>query len=385
MLLKKNLLLGIIFIFFAANAIACSSPVPSEGNSPVIISSGSECSIIYSKSSSDYVVRQARNLGTQIEEYCESFVTLSSDWAPIKNSDTIEILFGYTNRPESIRAYEELPETGYIIREDGGKIVIAATSEKLLNLAAHRFFTEYSSLNTGISVPEKFEIKESDFSFFNIACNGSSDTNIIVPDNSSSEVISLANYAAEQINKKCNTQIKVLKHSETESLKNSIFICNDDKYLSNNKSNISYMNDCLNLRGSDESSTLNALSLFIDHIIHSCDKKEDGIYQIYFPMDEVIENEWKYSVPVFTCGNFIKSESVTNNSYSLSFSEAVESDYRNYLEILKIVGFVPQSSNESSGTYTSVFKKESTEISVTYSKEHSSVTLLISGKVFAQE
>ena len=131
-----------------------------------------------------------------------------------------------------------------------------------------------------------------------------------------SEVINLANYAAEQINKKCNTEIKVIKHSEVESFKNSIFVCNDDKYLSDNKSNISYMNDCLNLRGSDDSSTLNALSLFIDHIIHSCDKKEDGIYQIYFPMDEVIENEWRYTVPVFTCGNFQRSESVSNNSYS---------------------------------------------------------------------
>ena len=384
MLLRKNLLFGIIFILFSASAISCSSPATSDIQSPVIISSGSDCYIVYSRSSSDYVVRQAKNLGTQIEEYCESFVTLSSDWAASKNKEAVEILFGYTNRPESIKAYGELPETGYIIREDNGKIVIAATSEKLLTLAAHRFFSEYGSLNTGISVPRKIEIKESDFSFFNIACNGSSKTNILIPDDSSPEMVSLAEFAALQINKKCSTNIRVIKHSEASNTDGSIFVSNNDNYLSVNKSSISYMNDRLNICGSNDTSAANALAIFIDRIINSCDKKEDGIYHIYFPTDEIIENEWRYNVPIFTGGNFDGSENISSNSYSVYFSNVMEKDCENYIEILKALNFVPRSVTENAGVHTSVFKKGNTEITIIFSKESGNATLVILGEVFAR-
>ena len=155
MFLKKNLFLGFILIISALSVCNCSPACQSpQSSSPVIISSGTDCVIVYSQSSSDYVVRQAKNLGTQIEDYCQSYVTLNSDWHTDKqnstNKESVEILFGKTNRPESIEAYSELPEHGYIIKEKNGKIVIAASSEKLLKIASKRFFSDYTSLNTGI-------------------------------------------------------------------------------------------------------------------------------------------------------------------------------------------------------------------------------------------
>ncbi|MBE6544214.1 MAG: hypothetical protein E7675_07410 [Ruminococcaceae bacterium] len=385
MLNKKNLLIGFLIIIssIALGSCAASSPIES---SPVIVSSGTECTIVYANSSSDYIVRQVKSLEKQIEEYCGSFVTLKSDWNyssdSTKENGTVEILFGKTNCPESIEVYSSLPENGYIIKEVNGKIVIAATSEKLLRAASLRFFSTYFSLSSGITVPGRAQIKEEDLPFFNIAYNGISDTKIIIPTDSSSELERLAVYAAQKINNKCNTKIQVVKDLPSISIKNSILITNNSKRLSNTESRISFVDSTLHIEGSNELSTINAISLFIDHVIHSCDKKNDGYYHIYFPKNELIADEWNYSIPIFPSGSFVGSECVANNSYSLQFSDIHEDDYRNYIEILKILGYTAYSSGENKGVSFANFKKDTTDIYMAYNTEKSSATLLISGNVF---
>lgn len=386
MFLKKNLILGFIIFISALSFSGCAANEPSKG-SHVIITSGSECSIVYSKASSDFVVRQVKNLETQIEEYCGSFVTLKSDWNSTTdnsaNADSIEILFGKTNRPESLDVYASLPENGYIIKEVNGKIVIAATSEKLLRAASIRFFSEYVSLNSGINVPEHAEIVESDFPFFNIAYNGVSDTKIIIPTDSSPEIEKLAQYAANQINSKCNTSIKVIKELPSLSKRNSILITNNSKRLSENESRISFVDSTLHIEGSNELSTINALSLFINHVIHSCDKKTDGDYHIYFHKNELIADEWNYSFPIFPGGSYVGADSISNTSYLLQFADTLEDDYRSYLEVLKLLGYSSYSSGEKNGIYFTDFKKDKTEIRITYYKEKGSATILVAGKVFS--
>lgn len=383
---KKNLLLCFILIVSAIGICSCTSQGPTVNDSSVIISSGSECHIVYSKASSDYIVRQAKNLETQIEEYCGSFVTLKSDWSSSTESngknDAIEILFGQTDRQESQAAYDKLPENGYIITESNGKIIIAATSEKLLRTATLRFFSEYMSLNNGINFPKNSEIIESDFPFFNIAYNGISDTKIIIPVDSSLEIEKMAQYAAYQINSKCNTEIQVVKNLPSVSIKDSILITNNSKRLSDGEYQISFTDSTLHIEGANELSTINALSIFINHVINSCDKKSDGFYHIYFPKNELIASEWNYSIPIFPGGSYVGMECISSNNYCLQFVDVLEDDYRNYLEVLKILGFSSYSSSENKNLFSANFRRDNTDISVNYSTEKGLLKVNISGSIF---
>ena len=381
MFYKKNLLLC-LFLIVVVLLSSCSSLTSSENHSSsVIIGFGSDCSIVYSKSSSDYVVRQAKSLETQIENSFGSFVTLNSDWTvQTDDPDTVEILFGNTSRPESVRAYADLPENGYIIREENGKIVIAATSEKLLKLASVRFLSDFVSMNTGISFPKNTNIIKSDFSFFNIAFDGTSDVSIVIPDDSTPAVQKLASYAANQINKKCNTEIKVINQSNAQGISGAILVSSSDKLLTKNESCISFIDNRLDIKGANEFSTINALSLFIDHVVNSCDKKEDGNYHIYFSTDTVIQIEWDYSIPIFAGGSFEKAERISSNSYALHFSGALESDYRNYIDILKILGFTPVNSSEKEDICSCELNNTETNVAITFSRETGNVSIHLSGK-----
>ncbi len=383
MFIKKKLFLGLIFILCGVSFIGCSAfNNEPDYKLPVVISSGSDCVIIYSQSSSDYVMRQAKGLGTQIEEYCNSFVTVDSDWHSTvtenKNVNKVEILFGKTNRPESVEVYNELPENGYIIKEVDGKVVIAATSEKLLRSASKRFMKEYNSLNMGINVPVGAEIVESNFSFFNIAYNGNSDKCIVIPDDTSEDIKNLAEYAANVINDKCGTKIPVIPKSKSNALNGAIIITTGTSEGAG-QSSISYKDGNLIIKGNDDYSTVNAISLFIDHIVHSCDKKSDGLYHVYFPTDEVISDEWDYAIPIFPGGTFFGAETITAGSYNLIFTDSTEADYRNYVGILKILGYIPYSSTESSDFASVSLKDDKSDVIISITKSKNKVNILLSG------
>ena len=58
-----------------------------------------------------------------------------------EKSALVEILIGETNRPESIKAHEELEEGEYLVRVDGKKLVIIGYTEPL-SIAAANYFTD---------------------------------------------------------------------------------------------------------------------------------------------------------------------------------------------------------------------------------------------------
>ena len=154
--------------------------------------------------------------------------------------------------------------------------------------------------------------------------------------------------------------------------------------LSENESCISFEDGSLHIEGSDTFSTINAISIFIDHIVHSCDKKEDGSYHIYFPKNQVISDEWDFAIPIFPGGSFVSSECISNENYSLIFRDVQESDYRNYLEIIKLLGFVPQSSTDNISSASSSFIKGKTFAMISYSAQEGSISIYLSGKALKQ-
>lgn len=59
----------------------------------------------------------------------------------LADSDSYEILVGNTNRPESRKAMENLPENGYRIQIAGSKVVLVGADNYALSLAISDFFT----------------------------------------------------------------------------------------------------------------------------------------------------------------------------------------------------------------------------------------------------
>ena len=89
----------------------------------------------------------ATKLRAALESATGVRIKIADDWTkPGESTDysqKYEILVGQTNRPESAEASVLLDKPGYIIKIIGNKIVIAASSDALLDVAADFFINTY--------------------------------------------------------------------------------------------------------------------------------------------------------------------------------------------------------------------------------------------------
>lgn len=101
--------------------------------------------IVCSVKAEKYASSIANKLKADMTEATGAKFALATDFDnKVDNTQRLEILIGDTNRVESQRAMEELSgKGGYIIREDGNKIVIAALDEMNLALAVSKFEEQY--------------------------------------------------------------------------------------------------------------------------------------------------------------------------------------------------------------------------------------------------
>ena len=104
--------------------------------------------IVRSIQAENYAVGFANELKARMNEATGVKFTLTVDYDNnVDNTQRLEILVGDTNRVESQRAMEELAgKGGYIVREDGNKLVIAALDEMNLALAVTEFEQLYHIL-----------------------------------------------------------------------------------------------------------------------------------------------------------------------------------------------------------------------------------------------
>ena len=101
--------------------------------------------IVRSIKAEDYVVGFANKLKNSMIEVTGAKFTLATDFDNnVDNTGRLEILIGDTNRAESQSAMAELAgNEGYIVREDGNKIVIVGSNEMQLALAVSAFEVQY--------------------------------------------------------------------------------------------------------------------------------------------------------------------------------------------------------------------------------------------------
>ena len=116
--------------------------------------------IVRGDEANNEVLKQALNIRSSICRKYNRNVISSTDWDADSDgaNENYEILVGVTNRPESRRAYEELQgKQGYILRSDGNKIVIAATSKSQLEKAVNIFVFNYLDNAPEGYLPKEFE------------------------------------------------------------------------------------------------------------------------------------------------------------------------------------------------------------------------------------
>ena len=101
--------------------------------------------IVRSAKSSNFEGGLAKKLATDIENATGVKFEYVIDFdGKVDNSGRAEILIGATNRPESIKAMEEIEQNGgYIVREEGNKIIIAGANDTELAYALSLFEIEY--------------------------------------------------------------------------------------------------------------------------------------------------------------------------------------------------------------------------------------------------
>ena len=110
--------------------------------------------IVRSIQAENYAVGFANELKARMNEATGVKFTLTVDYDNnVDNTQRLEILVGDTNRVESQRAMEELAgKGGYIVREDGNKLVIAALDEMNLALAVTEFEQLYLGAENATSI-----------------------------------------------------------------------------------------------------------------------------------------------------------------------------------------------------------------------------------------
>ena len=110
--------------------------------------------IVRSIQAENYAVGFANELKARMNEATGVKFTLTVDYDNnVDNTQRLEILVGDTNRVESRRAMEELAgKGGYIVREDGNKLVIAALDEMNLALAVTEFEQLYLGAENATSI-----------------------------------------------------------------------------------------------------------------------------------------------------------------------------------------------------------------------------------------
>ena len=144
------LVLAVVFVL-PASLIACSNDkdtdTPTETPMLSLLENGkSEYTIVRPDKASNIVVDAVTKLRSSFTEKFGAEPDIKSDWV-MKNETmpegTKEILIGNTNRPESIKAMEEVEADGFLIKVDGVRVVIVADNDAMLVNAISYFIKTY--------------------------------------------------------------------------------------------------------------------------------------------------------------------------------------------------------------------------------------------------
>ena len=101
--------------------------------------------IVTPAAASDGTKEAADALVAAIKQYTGADAVLKTD-VELENNDVCEILIGATNRTQSANALTALNgQNGYVVKKDGNKIVINATSDTMIDDAVNYFVNNYVS------------------------------------------------------------------------------------------------------------------------------------------------------------------------------------------------------------------------------------------------
>ena len=114
----------------------------------LIVDGRSKANIIYSADDSN-ADDKAKELRQKIRDILGINVSIKPDSSVVANSDTVEILLGYTNRPESEAMRKFIGFNDYGVFVYGNKLIIAGWFEDTQNKAIEKFAEMYLK-NTGV-------------------------------------------------------------------------------------------------------------------------------------------------------------------------------------------------------------------------------------------
>lgn len=368
-LFSFSLLVFAIAVFFTA----CNAPqeqIATDNSLVIDKTKNYEYVIIYGKDAGDTVVHQASLLCKELEDKCKIEIYTQSDWEYRPNDSLenhgsdkiIEILLGTTNRQLSIDTYNSFQNTNeYVIKAQQGSLVIAATTEQLLVDAVNEFkdeFLEQKALK--IVIPDGTELRNSNYSFFDIAKNGSSSCTVVIPDNASTRIRNMASSVSSKINTLCDTNIKVRTESQVESTEGCILIGNledaDCKRITNTldigQSIIKYVNSKIIIAGYNDTAILNGIFSFMGNIVMKHDKRSDGTPYIYFPTELELTDTWLHIAPSVPGAIVTDSAQLSTNLFTVCFDDVDSDEFYNYEELLKNLEFIVTSKKTSDDNNT---------------------------------
>ena len=301
--------------------------------------------IVRGDEANNEVLKQALNIRSSICRKYNRNVISSTDWDADSDgaNENYEILVGVTNRPESRRAYEELQgKQGYILRSDGNKIVIAATSKSQLEKAANIFVFNYLDNAPEGYLPKEFE-EVSEAPERMLLLNESNEISMVLPENASKLLILATQTFSDSFAEQYDICIKnefsgkdgeiVLGQPEEKSALQNAQDLSEEMYL------VQGMKGALRICAHDDLRLIAGLNAVFEILSNTVDYTLNEEPLLWYDRFETLSGVWEWSFPSPVGCRYLGEESISSSAKVSHYENMSPENFQNWSGMLSSDGY----------------------------------------------
>lgn len=328
---------------FAVFLCSCAAEVPEVIRRTTVHIA--DYTIVRGDEANNEVLKQALNIRSSICLKYNRNVISSTDWDADAEgaNENYEILVGVTNRPESRRAYEELQgKQGYILRSDGNKIVIAATSKNQLEKAVNIFVFNYLDNAPEGYLPKEFE-EVSEASERMLLLNEGNEISMVLPENASKLLIRATQTFSDSFAEQYGICIKneligkegeiILGQPEEKSALQNAQDLSEEMYL------VQGMKGALRICAKDDLRLVAGLNAVFEVLPNTVDYTLNEEPLLWYDRFETLSGIWEWSFPSPVGCRYLGEESISSSAEVSHYENMSPENFQNWSCMLSSDGY----------------------------------------------
>ena len=316
----------------------------------------SNYTIVYPASADKHVKACATRLQSALMEASGGAIRVREDGSG--GGEGGEILLGKTDRPESREVYEELGEDyGYILRQVGDKLVVAAPTAELLNMATERLTAKYMKPTADGSYPlsKTVSYEEDGLPYMEPVTKGTLNYQIVYPASASKYFMTAINELSAALRSVAATAPALIPDSDPSAkTKNAIVLgpvnLSGIPQMAKNLPPLCYQvmdsGNQVFYVGQDDATMIDVCHRLMDKI--ACGRYEDGTVRLSLPIGETVyAHDWMEPIPEIPSdtGTFHSLEECSTDVFRFYYRKSTLEKFEGYTDSLEDAGFVLYAEN----------------------------------------